>query len=267
MASSIDATKPEAGTATTASVRANFSAAKSEIEALQTGKADLASPALTGTATAVNLSVSGTLTASGTWALTGSWFIDGTQVTVTAAELNVLDGITATTAELNILDGVTATAAELNILDGVTSTTAELNILDGVTASASDINKLSGVSGDVVGTTATQTLTNKTLENPTLTGAPVEDVYAISGTTPALDPGNGTIQTWTLTGNSAPTDSLANGESVLLMITNSSSYSMTWPTMTWVGGAEPTLESTGVNCVELWKVGGTLYGAFVGNAS
>lgn len=35
MASSIDATKPVSGTPTTASVRANFSAAKSEIEALQ----------------------------------------------------------------------------------------------------------------------------------------------------------------------------------------------------------------------------------------
>ena len=40
---------------------------------------------------------------------------------------------------------VTATASELNILDGVTSTTAELNILDGVTATASDINKTSNI--------------------------------------------------------------------------------------------------------------------------
>ena len=38
MASSIDATKPTEGTATTQSVRDNFSAAKTEIEALQTGK-------------------------------------------------------------------------------------------------------------------------------------------------------------------------------------------------------------------------------------
>jgi hypothetical protein len=87
--------------------------------------------------------------------------LDG--ITSTTAELNVLDGITSTTAELNILDGVTATAAELNILDGVTATTAELNILDGVTATTAEINKLDGVSGDVVGTTDTQTLTNKTL--------------------------------------------------------------------------------------------------------
>jgi hypothetical protein len=55
-------------------------------------------------------------------------------VTATAAELNILDGVTATAAELNILDGVTSTAAELNILDGATLTTAELNHLDGVTS-------------------------------------------------------------------------------------------------------------------------------------
>ena len=69
--------------------------------------------------------------------------LDG--VTATATELNILDGVTSTTAELNILDGVTATATELNILDGVTSTTAELNILDGVTATASELNILDGV--------------------------------------------------------------------------------------------------------------------------
>jgi hypothetical protein len=57
-----------------------------------------------------------------------------TDLTATAAELNILDGVTATSAELNILDGVTADATELNILDGVTATTAELNYVDGVTS-------------------------------------------------------------------------------------------------------------------------------------
>ena len=71
--------------------------------------------------------------------------IGGTNVTSTAAELNILDGVTSTAAELNILDGVTSTAAELNILDGVTSTAAELNILDGVTSTASELNILDGV--------------------------------------------------------------------------------------------------------------------------
>jgi hypothetical protein len=47
--------------------------------------------------------------------------IGGTNVTSTAAELNILDGVTSTAAELNILDGVTSTATELNIMDGNTS--------------------------------------------------------------------------------------------------------------------------------------------------
>lgn len=46
---------------------------------------------------------------------------DITDLTATASELNILDGVTATTAELNILDGVTTSTAELNFVDGVTS--------------------------------------------------------------------------------------------------------------------------------------------------
>ena len=70
---------------------------------------------------------------------------NGTAISATAAELNIMDGVTATASELNILDGVTSTAAELNLLDGVTATTAELNILDGVTSTASELNILDGV--------------------------------------------------------------------------------------------------------------------------
>lgn len=84
------------------------------------------------------LDVNGSLNAN-------SFYLSGTEVTVTATELNLLDGVTASTAELNLLDGVTATTAELNKLDGVTTTTAELNILDGVTATAADLNILTSV--------------------------------------------------------------------------------------------------------------------------
>ena len=62
------------------------------------------------------------------------WKVGGVAVTVTAGEINILDGVTATAAELNVLDGVTATTAELNILDGVTASTTEINYLDGVTS-------------------------------------------------------------------------------------------------------------------------------------
>jgi len=50
--------------------------------------------------------------------------IGGTNVTSTAAELNILDGVTATASELNIMDGVTATTAELNLIDGDTTATS-----------------------------------------------------------------------------------------------------------------------------------------------
>ena len=56
--------------------------------------------------------------------------INGTAVTSTAAELNILDGVTSTAAELNILDGVTATASELNLLDGGTSVGSSITVAD-----------------------------------------------------------------------------------------------------------------------------------------
>ena len=71
--------------------------------------------------------------------VTGKLAINGTAITSTAAELNILDGVTSTAAELNILDGVTSTTAELNILDGVTATASELNLLDGGTSVGSSI--------------------------------------------------------------------------------------------------------------------------------
>ena len=96
---------------------------------------------LTGELDAGSLDISGDADIDGTLE-TDALSINGTAVTSTAAELNILDGVTATAAELNILDGVTSTTAELNILDGVTSTAAELNVLDGITAVVGELNAL-----------------------------------------------------------------------------------------------------------------------------
>ena len=63
---------------------------------------------------------SGVLTVAGEVSMT-TLDIGGTNVTSTAAELNILDGVTATAAEINALDGITSTVSELNILDGDTS--------------------------------------------------------------------------------------------------------------------------------------------------
>lgn len=110
-------------------------------------------------------------------------------------------------------------------------------------------------------------LVDPAITNGSFTGSITEEVYAVSGTTPALNPTNGTIQTWTLTGNSTPTDSLSTGEYITLMIDDGTAYTITWPTMQWAGGSAPTLATTGYTVVELWKVGTTLYGAPVGDMS
>jgi len=115
----------------------------------------------------------------------------------------------------------------------------------------------------------TFTLTNKTLVDPIITGTVVEDVFALTGTTPALDPSNGSIQTWTLTGASTPTDSLSAGEAITLIIDDGTAYTITWPTTTWVNnaGAAPTLATDVPTVIALWKVSTTLYGALVGDGS
>lgn len=95
-------------------------------------------------------------------------------------------------------------------------------------------------------------------------GAIEEQQYSLTGT--AIDPANGTIQYKTLGANTTFTESLANGEFVTLMIDDGANRTVTWPTITWIGGSAPVLQTSGYNVIELWQVNGTLYGAFVGTA-
>jgi hypothetical protein len=120
----------------------------------------------------------------------------------------------------------------------------------------------------IVGRATTDTLTNKTATNLILDGAVNEEIYAVSTTTPALDPANGTIQTWTLSGNSTPTAGagFTAGRSMLLMIDDGTAYSVTWTSMpvVWLntGNTAPGLATAGYTAVSLWKVGTTIYGKF-----
>lgn len=110
------------------------------------------------------------------------------------------------------------------------------------------------------------TATDLTINGLTIQGAVTEQVFAITGTTPAISAANGTIQTWALTANSAPTYSLNPGESVTLMIDDGTARTITWPTTRWVGagGLAPVLSTTGYNVITLWRVGADVFGTFAG---
>ena len=138
-----------------------------------------------------------------------------TQVTSTAAELNILDDATLDTAELNKLDGCTATTAELNYVDVTTGTataskavvldsnsatsavkTAALHIGSSgsetqVTTTAAQLNYLSGLTAGIdtdlssvaAGhTTLTSALAVKTYVDNTRSGLEVKDSVKVATT-------------------------------------------------------------------------------------
>ena len=105
----------------------------------------------------------------------------------------------------------------------------------------------------------------------TLNDGYTEEVFAVTGTTPALSPTNGSIRTWALSGNSTPTaGTWASGQSMTLMVDDGSAYTINWASMsiTWKtgGGTAPTLLTTGYTVIELVKVGTTIYGWLAGDA-
>lgn len=145
-----------------------------------------------------------------------------------------------------------------------------------VKASGTDYDTQWATAGDVT-LTGTQTLTNKTLTAPTVTGAVLNDGYTeevftiTDGTTVNLDPNNGSIQLWTLGANRTPGQANWNaGQSITLMVDDGTARTITWTTLGVVwetsGGNAPTLDTTGYTVIVLWKVGSTIYGARVGGA-
>jgi hypothetical protein len=110
-----------------------------------------------------------------------------------------------------------------------------------------------------------------TVSSLTLNDGYTEEVFAVSGTTPALSPTNGSIQTWTLSGASTPTaGTWASGQSLTLMVDDGTAFTINWASVavTWKtnNGIAPTLNTTGFTVIQLWKVGTTIYGARVGDA-
>jgi hypothetical protein len=165
-------------------------------------------------------------------------------------------------------------ATPLAVAQGGTGATTLTGVVIGSGTSAFTVK--TNPTGAFVGTTDTQTLTNKTLTDPAITGTILEDVFTITDAAGfSVDPGNGSIQTITLGASRTPvaTNFLA-GEAITLMVNDGTAYTITWNSATWGGsgvvwatnsGTAPTLATTGFTTIVLWKVGTQVYGARVGD--
>jgi len=103
-------------------------------------------------------------------------------------------------------------------------------------------------SGTVVGTTDTQTLTNKTVEAGTFTNGYTEEVNtANTSTAYTISLADGSFQVLTLTGNATitmPTATAGRSFILLLKQDGTGSRTVTWSTVKWPGGTAPTVTST-----------------------
>lgn len=98
-----------------------------------------------------------------------------------------------------------------------------------------------------------------------------EGTHTYSATSAALQPGLGSLQSHSLTGDTVyiAHSNWDAGESLTLHVANNGGHAVTWPTdVKWVGGSAPTCTTINVvHLVNFWKVGTQLYGAYVGEAS
>ena len=94
----------------------------------------------------------------------------------------------------------------------------------------------------------------------------INSTTGVSGTS-SLSPSGGSIREISLSGNVTFTSGFEYGESMTLMLTGGATYTVTWPTMTWLtpnGNVAPTLNGT-KDLIVIWRGAyGNLYGAYAG---
>ena len=208
-----------------------------------------------------------------------------TTVAGISANVTTVAGISSdvTTVATNVV-GVTSFAEKYRV--GGTEPTTSLDEGDLFYDTANDVMKVYNgsaweaaylPSSGYVTLTGTETLTNKTLTDPAIIGAILEDIYTISdGAAFEIDPGNGSIQLITLGASRTPkATNFAAGESVTLLVDDGTAYTLTWTDATFGGsgvvwktdgGNAPELNTSGYTVIVLFKVGSQVYGARVGDA-
>ena len=130
------------------------------------------------------------------------------EISVTTLDIGGTN-VTSTAAELNILDGVTSTATELNIVDGDTSvgTTAVAGGDGIVTNDSGTLRQTSVDTFDTYLSQTTKTLTNKTLTSPTINGGSLSS--AVTATTQSAGTSSTTIATTAFAQTAASNEAVA----------------------------------------------------------
>ena len=147
--------------------------------------------------------------------------------------------------DLDTIDALFDAGPVLKVAKGGSGAATLTGILKGNGTSA--FTAVTAPSGTIVGTTDTQTLSAKTLTNPTVTNYVETPYSANSSTAITLDLTNGTVQIITLTGNATITMPTAtSGKSFIMFLKQDAtgSRTVTWSTVKWAGGTAPTITST-----------------------
>jgi hypothetical protein len=149
--------------------------------------------------------------------------------------------------DLDTIDALFDAGPVLKVSKGGTGAATLTGIVKGNGTSA--MTAVTAPSGALVGTTDTQTLTNKTVEAGVFTNGYTEEVAtANTSTAYTIDLAGGSVQILTLTGNCTftfPTATAGRSFFLLLKQDGTGGRTVTWPAaVKWPGATAPTITST-----------------------